>query len=274
MLLSIWLHDLSHADRQQVEQAVEVYHDEEYKSKRWLFRSHNFSVSVIWSPFLVKAAIFEDINGVSTSEIQLHLDKLDNKWLDQYQSLDYMVISSGKWFLKTAIYYENNKIIGCHYCPGKKLTELGFQFAYRKALQQVFNFITSSKKKGMVFFRTGTPDHFENGEWFSGGTCKRTVPFKEGEIDMKDLDTILRNIELEEFEKAVSEGSEKGVKLKLFDTTHLSLFRPDGHPGPYRQFHPFAEDKNAKVQNDCLHWCLPGPIDSWNDLLMEMVVNG
>ena len=222
----------------------------------------------------MKADIFEDMNGVSSSEIQLHLDKLDETWTDQYKNFDYAVIAGGKWFLKTAIYHENNAVAGCRYCPGKNLTELGFDYAYRKALKSVLNFITNSGHKGFIFLRTTTPDHFENGEWFSGGTCNRTAPFKEGEVEMKDVDAVMRDIELEEFEKAASVGAENGMILKLLDTTRLSLLRPDGHPGPYRQFQPFAKDKNVKVQNDCLHWCLPGPIDSWNDLLMEMVNRG
>lgn len=259
----------------QLEPAVEVYHDEEYRSKIWKFPSYNFTLSVIWTPFLIKADIFEDMNGVSSSEIQLHLDTLDNKWTNQYKNFDYVVIAGGKWFLKTAIYQENSTVTGCHYCHGKNLTELGFEHAYRKALQQVFNFVTNSNHKAIVFFRTTTPDHFENGEWFSGGYCNRTVPFKEDQIDMRDVDSIMRGIELEEFEKAVSLGCcDNGANLKLLDTTQLSLLRPDGHPGPYRQFHPFAKDRNAKVQNDCLHWCLPGPIDSWNDIVMEMMLNG
>ncbi|KAK7389839.1 hypothetical protein VNO78_25134 [Psophocarpus tetragonolobus] len=253
-----------------VEPAVEIYHDKEYRSKIWKFRSHNFTLSVIWTPFLVKAAIFEDMNGVTSSEIQLYLDTLD-KWTSQYKNFDYVVIGGGKWFLKTAIYHENSTVTGCHYCPGKNLTELGFDYAYRKVLQQVFNFFTNSNHKATVLFRTTTPDHFENGEWFSGGYCNRTVPFKEGQIHMIDVDSIMRGIELEEFEKATSLGSQR-VNLKLLDTTLLSLLRPDGHPGPYRKFQPFAEDKNAKVQNDCLHWCLPGPIDSWNDIIMQMIL--
>lgn len=258
----------------QVEQAVEVYHDEEYRSKRWRFPSHNFTLSVIWTPFLIKAAIFENMDGISTSETQLYLDKLDRVWADQYESLDYVVIAGGKWFLKTAIYHEKDTVSGCHYCPGKNLTDFGFEYAYRKALELVLNFITASKHKPLVFLRTTTPDHFENGEWFSGGYCNRTVPLKEGEIKLKDVDKVMRDIELEEFEKAAEIGSKNGVVLRLQDTTRLSLLRPDGHPGPYRQFQPFSEDKNAKVQNDCLHWCLPGPIDSWNDLVMELLVNG
>ncbi|CAK9143193.1 unnamed protein product [Ilex paraguariensis] len=258
-----------------VEEAVEVYHDEEYRSRRWNFPSYNFTVSVIWSPFLAKAAIFEDYNGVSTHEIELQIDKLDTNWTKLYQGLDYIVFSSGKWFFKSAIYYENNKILGCHYCPGKNLTELGFNFAYRKVLKNVFNFIVSSNHKGMIFYRTSTPDHFENGEWFNGGTCTRAEPVKEGEFELTELVKILRDIELKEFEKAAAKASEAGVKLKLFDVTPLSLLRPDGHPGPYRHFYPFSKDnKNAKLINDCLHWCLPGPIDSWNDLLTKMIVNG
>ncbi|KAF5478121.1 hypothetical protein F2P56_004708 [Juglans regia] len=257
-----------------VEEAVEVYHDEQYRSRRWHFPSYNFTISYIWSPFLVESAIFEDFNGVSTSEVELYLDKLDKKWTDIYQNLDYIIFSSGKWFLKSAIFHENNTVVGCHNCPKRNLTELGFVFSYRKALQYVLNFIVTSNHKGLIFFRTSTPDHFENGEWSSGGNCPKTAPVKEGEIELKDLNRVLRNIELVEFEKAAPEASRDGVNLKLLDLTLLSLLRPDGHPGAYREFHPFAGDKNAKVQTDCLHWCLPGPIDSWNDVIMEMLVNG
>lgn len=80
----------------------------------------------------------------------------------------------------------------------------------------------------------------------------------------------MRGIEVEEFDKAARATSLGGENLKLLDTTRLSLLRPDGHPGPYRQFHPLLPN-NAEVQNDCLHWCLPGPIDSWNDILMQML---
>lgn len=257
-----------------VEQPDHVYHDKGYKSRRWVFRSYNFTISVLWSPFLVEAAIFEDMNGVSTSEVELHLDQLDKKWVDQYQNLNYMIISTGKWFLKNTIYYENGTVVGCHSCSNKNLTELGFDFAYQKALSFVFNFIVTSKHKGMILFRTATPDHFESGEWFSGGVCPKAEPVKEGEIEFKGLHSILRDIELEEFAKAEKKAQENGVNLKLLDLSKISLLRPDGHPGPYRFFYPFASDKNATVQNDCLHWCLPGPIDSWNDVIMEMVANG
>ncbi|KAF5753519.1 putative PMR5 domain, PC-Esterase [Helianthus annuus] len=258
----------------QVEDAVELYHDKDYKDRKWHFPSYNLTVSVIWSPFLAKADIFEDIDGVSSSEIQLHIDILDKTWTELFDTWDYVLFSSGKWFIKSAIYYENNSVLGCHGCTGKNYTDLGFNFAYRKILKNLFDFILKSNRKSMVIYRTSTPDHFENGTWSTGGSCDRTVPAKEGDFEMSELNRLLREIELPEVSKAEERASEKGMKLKLLDVMPLSLVRPDGHPGPYRHFYPFAEDKNAKVQYDCLHWCLPGPIDSWNDMLMNLVVNG
>ncbi|XP_075478240.1 protein trichome birefringence-like 25 [Primulina tabacum] len=259
----------------QAVQAVEVYHDEPYRNRRWSFPSHNFTVSVIWAPFLAKASIFEDENGVSSSMIQLHLDELDSVWTQRYEDYNYIMIAGGKWFLKSAIYYENNTVVGCHNCHNNNITQLGFTYAYRKALNSTLKFIINSKHKPYIFIRTTTPDHFENGEWNTGGYCNRTRPFEEGEVEINYTDGIMRNIELEEFERAEAIGLENGLIMKLFDTTVLSLLRPDGHPGVYRQFNPYeGKDKNAKIQNDCLHWCLPGPIDSWNGLMMEMLRRG
>ncbi|KAG6491693.1 protein trichome birefringence-like 26 [Zingiber officinale] len=252
-----------------VEEPVLVFHDDQYRSRRWHFPSHNFTLSLIWSPFLLKAETFEDDNGVATSESKLHADTLDETWTSQYNSFDYVVISGGQWFLKAAIYVENNAVIGCHYCPKLNLSELGVQYVYKKTLNSLFHFINTSEHKPTVIYRTWTPDHFEFGRWSSGGVCNRTTPYKVGEYTGTDLDRAMQNIELEEFTKAI--GRANGAKLKLLDTFKLSLLRPDAHPGPYRTFHPFGDDKNKKVQNDCLHWCLPGAIDTWNELIVELI---
>lgn len=252
----------------QVEEAEEIYHDKEFRSKIWRFPSHNFTLSVIWSPFLLKS----ETSG--NSDIQLYLDQLDHKWTDQFPKFDYVVISGGKWFLKTTIFHENNTIIGCHYCQGRNnLSDLGYDFSYRKTLNLLRDFVLNSNHKPLVLFRTTTPDHFENGEWNTGGYCNRTMPFKEGDAKMKTVDDVMRDVELEVFQK-FGKGFGLGSNIRLLDTTGMSLLRPDGHPGPYRHPKPFAGVKDkSHVQNDCLHWCLPGPIDSWNDVMVETTLN-
>ncbi|GJM99226.1 hypothetical protein PR202_ga16308 [Eleusine coracana subsp. coracana] len=255
-----------------VEVPIEVYHDKTFKSRRWHFPSHNFTVSLVWAPFLVKAEVFEDENGVSSSETQLHLDVLEPNWISQWESFDYVVISTGQWFFKTAIYLENEIVIGCHSCQNKNLTETTFEYSFRKSLREVFQFITTSPHKPVVFYRTWTPSHFENGEWSSGGTCNRTVPFKPGKTGDREQDNTMWRVEIEEFNKAAGNKEHNNADhLKLLDTFELSLLRPDGHPGPYRTYHPYEKGRTAKIQNDCLHWCLPGPIDAWNDIIMQML---
>ncbi|RVX06459.1 Protein trichome birefringence-like 19 [Vitis vinifera] len=43
--------------------------------------------------------------------------------------------------------------------------------------------------------------------------------------------------------------------------------RPDGHPSRYGHW----PNANVTLYNDCVHWCLPGPIDTWSDFLLEML---
>ncbi|VVB06868.1 unnamed protein product [Arabis nemorensis] len=250
----------------QVESVQEIYHDKGYQSKIWRFPSHNFTLSVVWAPFLIK---FET---VGSSDIQLYLDQLDHKWTDQYSNFDYVVISGGKWFLKTTIFHENNAITGCHYCKSSyNLTDRSYTYSYRKTVNLVRNFILNSTHKPLVLFRTTTPDHFESGEWNTGGYCNRTTPFKQGQARPKTVDAEMHEIELEMLQNP-REGS--GSNIRLLDTTAMSLLRPDGHPGPYRHPNPFAGvNDRRRVQRDCLHWCLPGPIDSWNDLMVETILN-
>ncbi|KAH7651575.1 PC-Esterase protein [Dioscorea alata] len=255
-----------------IDEPVDIYHEMNFKTRTWYFSSYNFTLAVIWAPFLVRYDTFGDHNTLAEPNLELHLDILDTKWTTEYHKYDYIVISGGQWFYKSAIMWENNRVIGCHNCPDDNLKELGVTEPYRKALRLAFHFVSTNDHKPFVVFRTWTPDHFEYGKWYNGGVCNRTQPYKEGEYDGDPTDHAMRRAEIEEFEHAAKIGVKNGMQMKLLDTYHLSLLRPDGHPGPYRTFPPI-NDKNKKVQNDCLHWCLPGPIDTWNELLMKMVID-
>ena len=56
------------------------------------------------------------------------------------------------------------------------------------------------------------------------------------------------------------------IKFRLLDTTEAMVVRPDGHPSYYAK----RVDENV-TRSDCVHWCLPGPIDTWNELLLQML---
>jgi hypothetical protein len=45
--------------------------------------------------------------------------------------------------------------------------------------------------------------------------------------------------------------------------TYLSELRADAHPA----------SAGGKKHDDCMHWCLPGITDTWNDLFVEHLNN-
>lgn len=67
---------------------------------------------------------------------------------------------------------------------------------------------------------------------------------------------------------------QRGIKAQIIDITQLSEYRKDGHPSIYRkQWEPLTEEQlsNPKSYADCIHWCLPGVPDAWNELLYAYI---
>jgi hypothetical protein len=54
------------------------------------------------------------------------------------------------------------------------------------------------------------------------------------------------------------------------DVAALANLRPDGHPGPYMHKDPFGG--GGRVPNDCVHWCMPGPVDTFNEFLLQTLL--
>ncbi|PQM41031.1 protein trichome birefringence-like 19 [Prunus yedoensis var. nudiflora] len=72
--------------------------------------------------------------------------------------------------------------------------------------------------------------------------------------------------QVEELKAAEEQGLLRGLQFRLMDTTEAMLLRPDGHPN----FYGHSPHRNMTLA-DCVHWCLPGPIDTWNEILLYML---
>lgn len=189
--------------------------------------------------------------------------------------MDMIVLSIGHWFLLPAIYLENDLELGCHYCPALNYTEIGFYPVFRKALKTALKAVIERRggngKTMDVIVTTFSPAHFE-GEWDQAGACAKEEPFEEGEKGVGGMEAEMRRIEVEEVEEAKKKMTQLGkLRLEALDVTKLAMMRPDGHPGPYMYRLPFANGVPERVHNDCVHWCLPGPIDTWNEILLEVM---
>ncbi|KAL6655625.1 hypothetical protein ACP70R_006451 [Stipagrostis hirtigluma subsp. patula] len=104
-----------------------------------------------------------------------------------------------------------------------------------------------------AFLRTISPRHFVNGDWNTGGTCGKTIPLSNGSEVLQDHSSDLP-----------AESAVKGTQVKLLDITAISQLRDEGHISN-------STFKAFTGIHDCLHWCLPGIPDTWNELLFAQL---
>ncbi|KAK7266714.1 hypothetical protein RIF29_19365 [Crotalaria pallida] len=237
---------------------------------RYYYVDYNFTLANLWSPYFVKASD-ADPNGHSYDSImKLYLDEADEAWADQVEYFDIVLILAGQWFFRPLLYYENGQLVGCNKCGKENVTDLSYIYRYKMAFRTAFKTLSNLKKfKGVTYFRTFSPTHFENGDWHKGGNCVRTRPYSKEEMK---LDWFVRDAYLtpvEEFKAAQKEATKKGLQFTMLNTTEIMLLRPDGHPNNFGH----SRDKNKKY-NDCVHWCLPNPVDTWNEFLLYMLKLG
>ncbi|XP_058112318.1 protein trichome birefringence-like 19 [Magnolia sinica] len=251
-----------------VEYPIDISYTPDDKSRRWLYTVYNFTVANYWSPFLVRSKEADPIGPTLTGLFNLYLDEFDEDWTTQIDEFDYVIISAGHWFPRPSMFYEKGHIVGCHYCLKTNVTDLTMYYSYRMAFRTAFRAINSIENfKGTTFLRTFAPSHFENGLWNQGGNCVRKRPYMSNETTLEGSNLEFYMTQVEEFRTAKEEGKKRGMKFRLLDTTQATLLRPDGHPSRYGHW----PQENVTMHNDCIHWCLPGPIDTWNDFLLEML---
>ncbi|GMP30373.1 hypothetical protein CsSME_00005070 [Camellia sinensis var. sinensis] len=245
----------------------EVYKDSEDRFRTWHFPFHDFTLMILWSKFLIKGEE-RVINGSNTGIFDLQLDRIDDKWAQKLPNIDYAIISDAHWFFRKLYLYEGNNLIGCVYCNEANVTDHGLGFALRMSFRAALNHINQCgecRSKMVTLLRTFSPAHFENGAWDTGGRCNRTSPLAGDGVKLGGVDLELRRIQLEEVERAKKRGERRGKKFGALDVTGAMMVRPDGHPGSH------WGNKWMKGYDDCVHWCLPGPIDAWNDFLMAVL---
>ncbi|XP_051187378.1 xyloglucan O-acetyltransferase 2-like [Lolium perenne] len=252
---------------------------EERKFRRWAFPSHDATVSVFWSPFLVNGTEKSSAPG-GLGHNRLYFDQPDERWAAEVTGIDVVVLSFGQWFMHPAMYYDGGEVIGCHHCPEPNRTETSFfgvfRLAVKNALREVIARAAGAGREKLAVVTTFSPGHFV-GEWDSPDACSRTEPYAPGEKELPYMERELSRAEAEEVAAAADDARARGsgVTVEALEVTRLADMRADGHPGPYMHAFPFGdgggEKKTERVPNDCVHWCLPGPIDTWNEILLQMV---
>ncbi|PUZ61514.1 hypothetical protein GQ55_4G281900 [Panicum hallii var. hallii] len=251
-----------------------VYRDADQRKHnfwRYAFPAHGVTVSFYWNPFIVKA--MGKSEDESVRENHVHLDTPGDGWGADADTIDVAVLGASHWLLNGAIYYNGSEVIGAHNAPAElNYTGVGYawplKMAYRTAVERL-----SSSRPRTVVLATFSPAHFEGRPSDSPTACTKMEPYEEGEKELDWICRELRDIVYDEAEaaRARSAGGGATTRVEVLDVTKLAAMRPDGHPSVYMHRDPFAHGVPERMYSDCLHFCLPGPVDTFNEILLQIL---
>ncbi|OIW07239.1 hypothetical protein TanjilG_08354 [Lupinus angustifolius] len=245
--------------------------------QRYYFRSTSVMIIRIWSSWLVKLTS-EPFDYAPARVDKLFLDVPEEKLMEYIPKFDVVVLSSGHWFAKQSVYILNNEIVGGQlWWPDKsKPKKINSAEAYRISVETILTaLVTHPNYTGITIVRSYSPDHYEGGAWNTGGSCTGKVkPLAPGELVENGHTNYMHQQQVTGFNRAIKKLTNKS-KLKLMDITEMFQYRHDGHPGPYRSLDPNKITKRGHdgrpPPQDCLHWCMPGPVDTWNEIVFEII---
>lgn len=245
--------------------------------QRWYFKSKSVMIVRMWSSWLVNQTR-EAIDFAPEGVDKLHLDVPDENMMEIIPDFDVIILSSGHWFAKQSVYLLNKQIVGGQlWWPDKsRPMKINNVEAFGISVETILAALVAHPNyKGLTIVRSFSPDHYEGGAWNTGGSCTGKVkPLGAGELVENGFTNIMHEKQVMGFNRAAEKATNKS-KLKLMDITESFSYRHDGHPGPYRN-----PDPNKKTQRgpdgqpppqDCLHWCMPGPVDTWNEFVLEII---
>ncbi|KAI3993550.1 hypothetical protein MKX01_002563 [Papaver californicum] len=204
---------------------------------------YNATIEFYWAPLLVESNPDDPVNHRLPDRIlrAQAIDKHAIHWIDA----DILVFNSYLWWRRPKM-----KVLwGSFEYPNEGIyKEIEMLRSYEIALKTWSDWleIHINHTKTDLFFVSMSPTHFWAEEWSTAkeGNCyNETNPIS-------------------------------GVNVKILNITQLSEYRKEGHPSVYRkQWDPLTQEQilNPASYSDCIHWCLPGVPDTWNELLYAYI---
>ncbi|KAM0041394.1 putative PMR5 domain, PC-Esterase [Helianthus debilis subsp. tardiflorus] len=247
------------------------------RMQRYSFRSTSLTIIRIWSSWLVRVTS-EKFDFAPEGVDKLFLDAPDGTFMDALPTIDVLVLSSGHWFAKRSVYILNNEIVGGQlwWPDNSRKKKIDSTEAYEISVATIMSsLVTNPDYKGLTVVRSYSPDHYEGGAWNTGGSCTGKVkPATDGELVESGFTRTMHDKQVTGFKHGIKKKTNKS-RAVFMDITKPFSYRHDGHPGPYRSPDPNKLTKRSAdgrpPPQDCLHWCMPGPVDTWNEFLMEII---
>ncbi|KAL6337723.1 hypothetical protein AAG906_037317 [Vitis piasezkii] len=232
---------------------------------------YNATIEFYWAPMLVESNSDDPVmHRLPERVVRVQaIEKHARHWTDA----DILVFNTYLWWRRSKM-----KVLwGSFESPDGIYKDVEMVRVYEMALKTWSDWLEVhvNRSKTQLFFVSMSPTHQRAEEWGAaeGQNCYSETELisQEGYWGNGSCRKMMGVVD-----DTIDRLKKRGVNVKVLNITQLSEYRKEGHPSIYRkQWEPLTEDQlsDPKSYADCIHWCLPGVPDVWNELLYAYILH-